>query len=960
MGDWAKVIETATKCIVQVRSVGVRTFECQQKGPGVGTAFVVDKQLGICLTNRHVVSSAPTISEVVFVNDEEVKCEPLYVDPCHDFGFFKFDPAQVKFMKFGQLSLKPSAVKKGLEICVVGSDSGEKIMLLHGTISTLDRNPPEYMPGTGFTDHNTFYITASCDTSGGSSGSPVLDRKAQVVALNAGASYEATSSFFLPIDKAVHALEMIQKRIRSPKPQVPMKELIPRGTILTVFAYMPMPSARRLGVSETEEEVLREHLKPNANDLLVVAQAIPESRAHEQGLENGDVVLKVNGMYCNRFFQLEQEFDSHVGSTITLEVKRGSKVLRFSIVVDDAYEAMIPNEFLEFSGAIVSRIGFSLAFDFGIPLHSLLIEETGYAFDRCEMADLCVISSIDGQKMESLCQLQNVLSSKRHNDQVFVRYFHVLDKNIESLTVLHVDRKWSKIKICRRDLSRFGDWEYETSPEPSENVVQVSNNRLGRRASFGHLPREPMNERHLEPLKSLVLVQFSCPVPIDGNVHKYYIGTGFVVDKSLGLIVTDRNTCVSLLGEAEIVVAGSYQIPGKVIYLHPLHNFAVVQCDPCHFEGIDAQSLHLCDNGARTTKKGDMFAFLAFSFQRRVLYMPNQQVASIEQASVTTGGPPRFGAKNFEVIKFEREIPEETLGGVFINQETNQATMMWSSFSVREQEQVYRATFMDSIRASLEDIRSELRKGSHNFHPIFTIGCEYRCVTLNYARTGLRLPPDWYKTMATTCDETIGYRFVLTVVTVFNRNDSQLLVGDVLLACEGVATVSLQDYEEKANELGRKGKTHISITVLRNGTVMDLHVQLDSLSCLGTRRIVNFMGIQCQDTHDAAWMHFSAPPFMKQDKKSGVFVTRVEHGSPGERGGMHPVRWITEMNDVQVQDLDQLLEQVCELKDGQSVRIRSVGIHEDQDMCTPVVNFTHFKTKVLSCDIEGDWRLEEI
>jgi pro-apoptotic serine protease NMA111 len=449
---WQMTLDRAVKGIVTIKLTLVRTFERNFAGQGSATGFVVDRTKGIILSNRHVVNPGPITATALFNRYEEIPIEPLYADPVHDFGFFKFDPAQLKFAELEEIELYPQGAKVGLDIKVCGNDGGELRSVLSGMLARLDRGSPYDH------DFNTFYFQAASGTSTGSSGSPVLDLQGRAVALSAGGSTSSASSFYLPLDKVQRALKLIQQG-----------KSITRGTLQTVFRHMSYDSLRKMGLPEEIEKHSRQR-HVDGTGLLTVNTVVPQGPGYLAGLQTGDILLKLDHplfgeRYVNNFYSVWDVLDEIVGERIQLVVFSGAEVKTVEVTVQDLH-SIIPNEFLEVGAAIIHPLSYQVARFNNIPCHGLVVAKGG----MFNITTPFILTQVDGKEVTTLDDCIKVVGSLPDRKKVSYKY-RAFGSWQENITLMEVDHHF-----CDMTLFKRRDWIWERHrlhPAPTESQLDI-------------------------------------------------------------------------------------------------------------------------------------------------------------------------------------------------------------------------------------------------------------------------------------------------------------------------------------------------------------------------------------------------------------------------------------------------------------------------------------------------------
>jgi pro-apoptotic serine protease NMA111 len=487
MTSWKKTIDGVAPGIVCLKTNMVRPFDGNGCSNNLATGFVIDAKLGIILTNRHVVTIGPVRGVATFFNKEEVPVRAIYRDPVHDFGFFKFDPSRVRFMDVIDIELFPQGAQIGTEIRVVGNDAGEKLSILSGTIARCDRDAPEYST-TGYNDFNTFYLSAASSTSGGSSGSPVLNIDGKAVAINAGGRVKEATSFYYPLDRIVRALRILQENGVEPT------GAITRGTIQTIFKYHPYDETRRLGLPDDFEEIVRKN-DADGTGMLVVEKIVPDGPGARAGLEPGDILLYLNNELCTSFTTIEATMDqlvknansnSNKKGTMNIVIWRGTTKIELIVEVDDLH-ALVPKQLLEIGQSAFHKLSYHQAVNFHIKCTGIYVAWAGYMLKRAGISEHVIIDAIGNNILTDLQSAATIFASLPNQKSIPFRFRSLFNQHVQKVKLVKIDRTWFPMSMIMRD-DISGLWNEmnlgDTTPTEETPKVQSTTFMTVRRYVF--------------------------------------------------------------------------------------------------------------------------------------------------------------------------------------------------------------------------------------------------------------------------------------------------------------------------------------------------------------------------------------------------------------------------------------------------------------------------------------------
>ncbi|MCP4456192.1 MAG: PDZ domain-containing protein [Planctomycetes bacterium] len=254
----------------------------QQKVPVLGSGFVVHAS-GYIVTNAHVVRGTDKL-KVIFSDGREYRASVVNTDTIRDLAVLVIKaPPPLQAVNLG----RSHDLMIGESVIAIGNPFGYSNTLTRGVISALSR---DIQISTEFWLRGLIQTDASINP--GNSGGPLLNIVGDLIGINTAIKADAQNiGFAIPVDALVNNI-----------------------------SHMLMPEQLRrvrLGLSIGRLKTVENHRG------LLVDSVTPASPADQQGIRNGDLLLRLDGTPLTSMIDFYvQMIDKAVGEPMTLDFIR--------------------------------------------------------------------------------------------------------------------------------------------------------------------------------------------------------------------------------------------------------------------------------------------------------------------------------------------------------------------------------------------------------------------------------------------------------------------------------------------------------------------------------------------------------------------------------------------------------------------------------------------------------------
>lgn len=290
---------------------------------GLGSGCIIDKR-GYVITNNHVVADTEVV-EVILTDGRHFIAQEVLLDPDTDLALVRIDP-QGQDLPVAQFGDSDKA-QVGDFVLAIGSPFGLTSTVTAGIISYKGRQT-HILGKWGYED----FIQTDAVINKGNSGGPLINLYGQIIGIN-------SNIFSLTGQSAGYGFAVPSNLVKFVTDQLIKSKKVKRG-YLGVAMISPTLEELRREVPPTvpDRDAIAQFIKklPKSINGVLVTKVEPDTPAHQAGMKDYDIFLKINGQKMTSSKQL-RNFIAQLqpGLTIDCLIWRDGKPIKKQITLAD-------------------------------------------------------------------------------------------------------------------------------------------------------------------------------------------------------------------------------------------------------------------------------------------------------------------------------------------------------------------------------------------------------------------------------------------------------------------------------------------------------------------------------------------------------------------------------------------------------------------------------------------------
>ncbi len=275
------------------------------KEHGLGSGIIISKD-GYILTNNHVIQDMDEV-KVKLIDNSEYKAKIIGRDPSTEIALIKIDAHDLPVAILGN----SDNLQIGEWVMAIGNPLELTSTVTAGIVSALHREI-DISRRNGVNGIENF-IQTDAAINPGNSGGALINLKGEVIGVNTaiatGTNYYVGYGFAVPINIAKNVVDDLIKYGE-----------VKRGYLGVYIAPVDPVTAKGVGLEKPEGVFITSVIKGSAGD--------------DAGIQEGDVVLTVDGKKVNKPNQLQAKVGMHhPGEKVELTIWRDGKVKNITVIL---------------------------------------------------------------------------------------------------------------------------------------------------------------------------------------------------------------------------------------------------------------------------------------------------------------------------------------------------------------------------------------------------------------------------------------------------------------------------------------------------------------------------------------------------------------------------------------------------------------------------------------------------